>query len=261
MQLYKLQTSSVNHLLLSLDKKIKKNKPTQEQSNKYQMDKISVSRSRSASKCRASSYPALHDPEDALEDLDVAGDPEHALVAEPELLPEQLRERPVVQVLRGDHEPPHLVADVHGEGTPRHAALSRRRRRHHGQLLPLLEQLLKPHDVHDLVAHLATVLLHCWCSCLAGELAVERLQRLERSIEAYLEPTASARRREGGQALGMLTPKEGKVVEPASWGKDSVAVAAADPAAEGSGAADRRGGDGLDVIPVIYEKSPIANLF
>jgi hypothetical protein len=59
----------------------------------------------------------------------------------------------------------------------------------------------------------------------------------------------------------MLTPKEGKVVEPASWGKDSVAVAAADPAAEGSGAADRRGGDGLDVIPVIYEKSPIANLF
>jgi Glu-tRNA(Gln) amidotransferase subunit E-like FAD-binding protein len=67
MQLYKLQTSSVNPLLLSLDKKIKKNKPTQEQSNKYQMDKISVSRSRSASKCHASSYPALHDPEDALD--------------------------------------------------------------------------------------------------------------------------------------------------------------------------------------------------
>jgi hypothetical protein len=113
----------------------------------------------------------LHDPEDALEDLDVAGDPERALVAEPELLlrlPEQLRERPVVQVLRGDHEPPHLVADVHGKGASRHAALSRRRRCHRGQLLPLLEQLLKPHDVHDLVARPATLLLlHFWCGCRA----------------------------------------------------------------------------------------------
>jgi hypothetical protein len=64
--------------------------------------------------------------EDALEDLDVAGDPKRALVAEPELLPEQLRERPVVQVLRGNHEPPHLIADVQDKGTLRHAALSRR---------------------------------------------------------------------------------------------------------------------------------------
>jgi hypothetical protein len=105
----------------------------------------------------------LHDPEDALEGLDVAGDPERALVAEPELLlglPEQLGEGPVAKVLGGDDEPPHLVADVHCEGAPQHASLARRR--HRGQLLPLLEQLLKPHDVPDLVARPAAVLLlHC----------------------------------------------------------------------------------------------------
>jgi hypothetical protein len=38
----------------------------------------------------------LHDPEDTLEDLDIAGDPERTLVAEPELLLEQLRKRLVV---------------------------------------------------------------------------------------------------------------------------------------------------------------------
>ena len=111
--------------------------------------------------------PSLHEAEDALEDLDVAGDPERALVPEPELLlglPEQLRERPVAQVLGGDDEPPHLIADVHREGAPRHAApaalaAAGRRRRDRGQLLPLLEKLLQPHDVPDLVARPATLLL------------------------------------------------------------------------------------------------------
>jgi hypothetical protein len=52
-------------------------------------------------------------------------------------------------------------------------------------------------------------------------LAVEHLKRLERLI--YLEPTVEVRRRgREVQTSGMLTPKEGKVVEPASWGKDSV---------------------------------------
>ena len=123
----------------------------------------------------------LHEAEDGLEGLDVAGDPERALVPEPELLlglPEQLRECPVAQVLGGDHEPPHLLAHVHREGAPRHAAppaalaARRRRRRHRRQLLPLLQQLLQPHDVPDLVAPPATtlmlllhllVLLHCRC--------------------------------------------------------------------------------------------------
>jgi len=64
----------------------------------------------------------------------------------------------------GDDEPPHLVADVHREGAPRHAApaalaAAGRRRRDRGQLLPLLEQLLQPHDVLDLVARPATLLL------------------------------------------------------------------------------------------------------
>jgi hypothetical protein len=110
--------------------------------------------------------PLLHEAEDALEGVDVAGDPERALVPEPELLlglAEQVRERPVAQVLGGDDEAPHLLADVHREGAPRHAAppaAGRRRGRHRGQLLPLLQQLLQPHDVPDLVAPTATLLMH-----------------------------------------------------------------------------------------------------
>jgi hypothetical protein len=67
-----------------------------------------------------------HDLEDALKDIDVARDPEHALMAEPELLlslPKQLDEGPVTQVLGGDDKSLHLIADVHHEGAPRHVAL------------------------------------------------------------------------------------------------------------------------------------------
>jgi hypothetical protein len=50
----------------------------------------------------------------------------------------------------------------------------------------------------------------------------EHLQRLERSIGGV--PRAhdvGKAERKGGPALGMLTPKEGKVVEPVSWGKNN----------------------------------------
>jgi hypothetical protein len=56
----------------------------------------------------------------------------------------------------------------------------------------------------------------------AGQLAVERLQKLERSIGGVPRAhDAGEAERKGGPASRMLTPKEGKVVEPVSWGKDS----------------------------------------
>lgn len=64
--------------------------------------------------------------EDGLEDGDLAGDAEHALLLEPELLlglPQQRREGTVLEVLHGDHEPLHRGAHAHGQ-----VALGRRRR-------------------------------------------------------------------------------------------------------------------------------------
>jgi HEAT repeat protein len=110
-----------------------------------------------------------HQPQDALERLHVAGDPESPLVLEPELLLrllQELLERPVAQVLRGDHEPLHLLADAHREEPLRDtvaaaaaAALAGFRRERN--LLPLLEKLSQPHDVSDPVAAWPALLPHC----------------------------------------------------------------------------------------------------
>jgi hypothetical protein len=134
--------------------------------------------------------------EDGLEDGDLAGDAEHALLLEPELLlglPQQGREGAVLQVLHRDHEPLHRGAHAHGE-----VALGRRRRGPRGrpvregertlqelpglalagiasaaagggrawllggdrELAPLLQHLLHPHDLGDLVRLLGAGMLH-----------------------------------------------------------------------------------------------------
>jgi hypothetical protein len=64
--------------------------------------------------------------EDGLEDGDLAGDAEHALLLEPELLlglPQQRREGAVLEVLHRDDEPLHRGAHAHSQ-----VALGRRRR-------------------------------------------------------------------------------------------------------------------------------------
>lgn len=126
--------------------------------------------------------------EDGLEGGHLAGDAEHALLLEPELLlrlPEQRRERPVLQVVRRDHEPLRRRPHAHRQVPPRRrrpprrrAAVRERQRplqellrlalaaaaiaggggrvfRRDGELAPLLEHLLKPHDLGDLVRLLA----------------------------------------------------------------------------------------------------------
>ncbi|BAS90917.1 Os04g0608201, partial [Oryza sativa Japonica Group] len=93
------------------------------------------------------------------------GDAEHALLLEPELLlrlPEQRRERPVLQVVRRDHEPLRRRPHAHRQELLRLALAAAaiaggggRVFRRDGELAPLLEHLLKPHDLGDLVRLLA----------------------------------------------------------------------------------------------------------
>ncbi|CAL9755830.1 unnamed protein product, partial [Musa acuminata subsp. burmannicoides] len=112
----------------------------------------------------------LHHLQYALEHGHLAWDPQHAFLLEPELLlcfPQQRREGPVAEVLRGDHEPPHLLPDAHrqvslrdvpgrvgeGEGPLQEldALATAAALRRHRQLLPLLQDLLEPHYLRDLV--------------------------------------------------------------------------------------------------------------
>jgi hypothetical protein len=91
------QTKSQEQTDPKREREIKARESFREQSNKHQMDKISVSEEQ---ECWHMSCFFLPCPcttlEDTLEDLDIAGDPERTLVAEPELLLEQLRKSLVV---------------------------------------------------------------------------------------------------------------------------------------------------------------------